>query len=317
MQKQYLYFQALNGFTDILTSLRDILIYGEKYERIILFDTMNSFYKINFSDYFDLPQKNIIYDFNEIKKICNDDCDIYPSFIGRNMSQIIKGEMLFKYVKGIGSRYNDILIKLPEEKRPEKIIFIARGGGELRRRVDVGYIIFQTLSFKENVVSHVLYRYSQIKKPYLCIQVRNTDRKSDYIGLYKQNKDLLCSYNSIYLATDDINVLNYFTSKKLPVLNFTNFGNEKSKSLHTNMSVSPQVKILDLITDIYLIMMANEFLSNSFGGFILLLRKIREERDYIFPKFINELEDTNPILQSEKKEVNERRNFANLFKLIG
>ena len=298
---KYLYFYPLCGFSDILWSLHVILLYCKKYDRILLFNTMNSLYKINFSDYFDLPHENIIYDHNEIVKICKEDCDIYPSFLGKNLSDIINGKLNFSHAMGGWGRHNDKEIKLPTEKRPEKIIFMTRGGG------GHGYLMFKTLTFKQNIISHVMEKYSQIKKPYLCIQVRNTDRKSDYKLFYRQKRELIHSYNSIYIATDDINVLEFFQSKELPILNFTAFGTEKHKNLHGNNSISPHTKILDLITDIYIIVRANKFLSNSIGGFIKLVRECRENQDYISSKF---------SIKKDGSDLSQTRDFSKLFRII-
>jgi hypothetical protein len=294
MKKQYLYFLAALGFNDILCCLNHIIEYCKHHNRIILFDTCNSLYKINFSDYFDLPHINIIYDFNKIINICKDESDIYPHFVKKkDLADIIAGNAIFEDTLGKIS-FNGKLLRLPDKTRPEKILFFSTGGG------GDGYVIFKTLSFKQNVIRHVLTKYSQIIKPYLCIQIRNTDYKCNYQLLYEQNKDLVHSFNYIYIATDDINVLDYFRSKNLSIVNFTRFGTEQSVNLHENKSVNPDSKILDLITDIYFIMMADIFLSNSEGGFVNLAKSCRQMRPFISSKFIIEENITKKKLKDNK-----------------
>jgi len=290
----YLYFLPKGGFSDILTGLNEIIEYCKIYNRIILFDTQNSMYKINFSDYFYLNIENIIYDMDVIRNICKDISSIYPSVIADDMTNIINGNCKFNFTKDLICIHKNNLILLPKEKRPETIIFMTRFGGGR------AYVIFKTLMFKQNIISHVLDNYSQISKPYLCIQVRNTDRKSDYQLLYTQNKTLIHSYNSIYIATDDINVLDYFKKQGLSIVNFTRFGTEKWKNLHGNKSITPNSKILDLVSDIYLIVMAEEFLSNSIGGFIQMCRECRKNKDFISSKFVEHIKIKKPPLNSNK-----------------
>lgn len=293
---QYLYFLPQGGFNDILTGLNEMIEYCKIYNRIILFDTQNSMYKINISDYFYLNIENIIYDMDVIRNICKDISSIYPNVLADDMTDIINGNCRFNFTKELICIYKNNPILLPKEKRPETIIFMTKfaGGGG-------GYFIFKTLMFKQNIISHTLDNYSQINKPYLCIQVRNTDRKSDYQLLYTQNKTLIHSYNSIYIATDDINVLDYFKKQGLSIFNFTRFGTEKFKNLHGNKTISPNSKILDLVSDIYVIVMAEEFLSNSNGGFIKMCRECRKNRDYISSKFVEHINIKKPSLNSNKR----------------
>ena len=143
----YIYFIPLGGFNDILCGLKYIINYAQKFNRTVLFDTKNSYYKINFADYFYLPNTNIIYDSNKIKTICDENSSsIYPKFISGNFIDIINGNFEFKFLKKLGFAYEDTLIKLPSRSRPEKIIFFVKWGGGR------GYVIFKSLFFKQNEI---------------------------------------------------------------------------------------------------------------------------------------------------------------------
>lgn len=52
-------------------------------------------------------------------------------------------------------------------------------------------------------------KYFQMPKNYISIQVRNTDLKCDYKSILKNHYNLLKT-NNVYLATDSLEVLNYF-----------------------------------------------------------------------------------------------------------
>ena len=295
----YLYFIPKGGLNDILCGLNICLAYSKRHNRVLLFDTTQSCYQINFSDYFKLPQKNIIYDINEIRNICKDNYKIYPTFLNNKLKEIMSGSLEFKF-RPDGFTYNNQSIKLPRERREEEIIFYTScGGGE-------GFRMFKKLIFKQNIIQYCKDNYNQIQKPYLCIQVRNTDIKCQYKKMYESQKALINNYKSIYVATDDEAALVFFKSKGLNIINFTTFGLVKSRNLHVNSSINPDKKIMDLLSDIYIITMSDKFLSNSVGGFIDLVRDCRRNRDFISRKFITTLPAS-----IEKKSVTEPINIGN------
>ena len=213
----YVYFIPQSGFNDILCLIENALRYCVQYNRILLLDTYNSSYMVNFSNYFIINRENIIYDINEINKICNDEVSVYPEC----------------------------------------------GGG-------YGYNMFRSLTILPSVISICKNRYAKLRTPYLCIHIRNTDYKCDYEQLFYNNKELIESYSSVYIATDSKEALEFFKSKHLNVYNFTTFG--QSKPLHYDISIDSHTRMIDLISDIYIITMSDKILSNSQGGFISLVR---------------------------------------------
>ena len=70
-------------------------------------------------------------------------------------------------------------------------------------------------------------------------------------------------------------MIKFFKSNNLGlnIFNFTTFNsNKKVNNLHYNTSINGNTKIIDLMSDIYIISMSNKLLSNSQGGFIELVR---------------------------------------------
>lgn len=320
----YVYLQPCGGLNDILCCTERCLQYCRKYNRILLLDTYNTTYKINFSDYFTFSRNNIICDFNEIKKILKENNNsIYPNFLTSslilNTTKLIilryswreleidyKGNIngyivmkinkicdLFDKIKNISAdlkiwktRYNNsnnnkkkYILNLPNKPIKEKIIFFGCDGG------GNGYQFFKNINFKKDIKSYCQEKYLLIKKPYLSIQIRNTDYQCDYQNLYNVNREKIHSYQNIYVATDDVNVITFFKSKSLNIYNFTTFPKEeKYRSLHTS-NVDSKQKIYDLILDVYMITMSDQLLSNSKGGFIKLCRSCNENKDLITTKF--------------------------------
>ena len=88
--------------------------------------------------------------------------------------------------------------------------------------------LFESLEFKDNLLIDFYKKYSNIKKPYICIQIRNSDRDCNYKKLYEENKDIIKKYN-IVIATDDKLSLEFLKNKGLNILNFTTFPNNIKK----------------------------------------------------------------------------------------
>lgn len=123
-------------------------------------------------------------------------------------------------------------------------------------------------------------RYNDIPKPYLCIQVRGCDKKAKWESYYKLHKIYIHSFKYIYLCTDDINVLEFYKNEGLPIYNFTTYPNTSYGALHMS-DISGNIKMLDLISDLYIASKAHAFLSNSRGGYIHLMRECMKHKHII------------------------------------
>ena len=121
---------------------------------------------------------------------------------------------------------------------------------------------------------------------YLCIHVRNTDRKCNYKELYKNNKKEIHSYKQIYICTDDKHVVTFFKSKKLRVFCFTTFPKGDYRSLHKTTEISNKIKLYDLFVDLYMATNSHKILSNSKGGFINLLHMCHNHKKIMLDKLV-------------------------------
>ena len=120
---------------------------------------------------------------------------------------------------------------------------------------------------------------------YLCIQVRDTDYKCNYKILYEDNRKYIDSYDTIYIATDNKQVYEYFKTVHKNALNFCVFPETIKGSLHATPQ-NPDIKIKCLLCDIYIATMSNHIISTSHGGFIMFLHKCFENKQYIAEMFI-------------------------------
>jgi len=265
----YVYLSSQNGFNDILCNISRVIEYCVKNNRTLLVDTTKSCYGINFSDYFyfkDMPI-SIITDVNTIRDIIADESlSIHPSNItDRNIDN-----WTFIWTPRSIYTLNKTLLRLPVDSCKEDIIIHSVCGG------GPGIVLFKQLFFKKHIIEYVKQQFEKLPPKYISIHIRNTDIKCDYKLLYQQNIDLIHSYNTVYIATDDQNSLDFFRSQGLNVINFTEFPSVSTINLHYS-SVSSDTKIKNMICDIYVTSMADRLLSNSKGGFIKLLRSIRND----------------------------------------
>jgi len=272
MQK-YVYFEPKGGLNDILSCIERCIIYCNTYNRILLVNGLKSCYNINFADYFDIPSNNnIILDIDQIKNICcNSELTVYPNLLQNKMNDILENKINFNYFSShtdVNYRYKNIDLYLPNKNIEENlIIYGCCGGGD-------GYKLFKQIIFKQNIMNICKERYKMLNKPYLGIQIRNTDYKCNYEDFFEKNKVFINSYKEIYLATDDIHVLQFFREKGLQLKNFTTYSSEKYCNLHKS-KVDPNTKFIDVISDIFILSMSNKLISPSKGGFIKLIKSVK------------------------------------------
>ena len=215
----YVYCIPKGGFNDNLCVINRALEYCKKHNRILLVDTINSTYKVDFGNYFKFQDDNIICDAEKIRKILYEKkITIYPSILCEKMNNISDNTIKFTYSKRVHNfEYEGIILSLPSYDVSENIVvFVACGGG-------YGYSLFKNLIFQPNIKQIINDRYNKLIKSYIAIQIRNTDRECDYELLYQNNKHEINSAIEIYIATDDKKALNFFIEKGFPVKNFTTF----------------------------------------------------------------------------------------------
>ncbi len=277
---KYVYCIPKGGFNDHLTCIKRAFDYCKKYNRILLIDTINSTYMINFASYFDFPYNNIICDSQNIRDILyNNEITIYPNILNGQMMCILDNDINFSFTREKNIYYENTTLSLPRSNvKEDVIVFVTMG-------LRLGYTLFKDLIIKPNLKQILHDRYKTLNKPYLSIQIRNTDYKCNYKRLYKKNKSLIHSASDIYIATDDINALTFFVNKGLPIKNFTTFPSTKEyENLHLS-DVDPHTKFVDMLSDIYICGMSDKLLSSSGGGFITLIRNCHTKRVELAKQF--------------------------------
>jgi len=279
---KYVYVVPRGGMSDMFSRIMVALEYCEKTGRVLLLDGEISYYKINFSKYFEFSNKNIIYDTDKIREIIsNSKLTIYPSFLQDRMMDVINKKVRFKWSRNNGwaiETSTKTMMSLPDELNEDDIIVCSGSKGP-----PPGYALFEQLKFTPIVKEYLVKQYNKMSIPYLCIQVRNTDHKCDYKQLYNDNKERIHSYEQIFLSTDSKEVINYFASQGVNFINFTTFPKNSYSNLHTSR-IDSHTKIMDVLCDIYIASMSDNILSISKGHFIVLMRTCFDNKELLRDK---------------------------------
>lgn len=285
---KYLYFIPKGGINDIFSVLNNLIKYCKNNNRILLLDMNNSHYNINFSDFFIIKNIDckIIYDFYKIRDILSyankNNLTVYPNNLDFKLIDLLnkKINIKTKYIKRFNSHiYKNIRFNLPNNKNEFILFYLNNNGGN-------GFLFFKNLFLTDNIKKLCKKKMALLKPNYLCIHIRNTDYKSNFQKLYKDNMKYIDSFKQIYICTDDKLVLDYFKfDLRLNVYSFTTFPNRnRYHNLHYSKDISPTTKMQDLIIDIFMATNSKNILSNSRGGFTRLLKNCFNNKKIILDK---------------------------------
>ena len=336
MSEKYVLFVPGGGLNDCLSRIWNVIMYCSLKNRTLLLDFTRSTYAINMSDFFTIrtadywminqhyewsksvgdrfdqvleriPDGNyqcrIIYDTNEILNVLqslqnSNNLSVHPNNLDFNLCDLYNGNgkniQDFEYVSNPFSpyAYKGTTLDLPDNANESVILHSCCGGGE-------GYNFFKQLGLNDNIKSIIRKKLASLTPGYLCIQVRNTDYRCDYKGLYSENKEFIRSFPQVYLCTDDPGAFKFLKSTGLNVECFTTFPDivedvDSSQAgadectdengccgIHHNSNADKTTHMQDVLVDILIATNSKSILSNSKGGFINLLRKCHENKDWV------------------------------------
>ena len=303
---KYLLCYPLGGFLDNLSVISVCYAYCKKFNRILLIKFKDSTsYPMNFHDYFYFNKKcqvKIISDNDTIDRILlKNKNSLIPSYL---KDYII--DFKFCYVKNdldqkIGFKW--IYDKL---NRPlnidfnlnynENVITYVNCARTVNANYNTKYNIFEMIEFKNNILADFYSKYSKLPANYLSIQIRNSDRNCDYEKLINDNIDKIKKKDFIFIATDDKFCLEFFNKKNLPYKCFTYFPkNIKENDSYALYKYDTDIKIKDTISDLLILMLSDEILSNSEGNFILLAKQYHQKK-IVYEKTLYKIKELGDII---------------------
>jgi GR25 family glycosyltransferase involved in LPS biosynthesis len=296
---KYILCRPEGGFVDIMHAISACYNYCKITYRTLLIDLSDSVYRTNFANIFDIIDNDetrgfrIISDNNEINTIINSKTSIYPKVD-------IHALPLYSEETHIFYDQNNIPLEFDFAQDYHEDILYYRQHRRPWDKINDDFV--KNIKIKKNYMTKIYQKYISIPKPYLAIHIRNTDMKTDYIGFYEKSKKLISQFENIYLATDSIDVLNFFKSKiKNNLFCFTTQRND-NKPIHHYHNDEDHV-INDFLTDIIICAEASYFISgNMRSGFSQFIQYSREKslNKIMFNK--NEYEKNNIKDKSKSSE---------------
>lgn len=304
MSVKYMYLHAGGGFNDILMGLYNALKFCEETDRVLLFDLAQTVYGVPFDRYFSWSDDKVITDKSVIEEILSRDLSVFPPQLTGRSHMIMDGSVRFGFtpdpvieVRGReGIPEETIKYSAPDPSVQEDLIVHTRCGGGFNG-VDMLYLFH----FIKPLVDNALRNLSLLSSPYLFLHIRGTDFPgNDTVEeIISTHKDIIQSYEYVYLATDDINVIDAFDKEGILYKNFSTFPSRSDRNyrtLHKNYgtdkhipwkpialhrsSVDGSQQIKDIVSDLFLCANAGEFIQ-SVGGFSKLLSSVHKNQKFI------------------------------------
>jgi hypothetical protein len=238
------------GLTDQLSVIATAKKFCNINNRTLLLHTLNSCYRVDLADFIEMPD-----------------------IITTNLADLIKDKTLNVNIDPLKIYHGgdaEIQRKCLQNSEAEVIVYASNG---LTENVVTIYHMLITFKIKDHI--KCIFKSKQLHD-YISIHVRNTDYKCDFEGLYEKYKERIHS-STVYLATDDIAVLNYFTEKGVKYINYAKVP-KVAHNLHYTDAVEPVTKFTDLLVDIYMLVNSTEIISNSKGNFINLVRLLHRNK---------------------------------------
>jgi hypothetical protein len=161
----------------------------------------------------------------------------------------------------------------------EDIIVHNRDGGG-----NDGINILSLLYINDWLIDIIKNNYNLIKKPYISIHMQNTDYKTDYINFYNTNINIIDN-NNIFLATDSIDVLNYYKQlKNINLYSFINCLTDNNKPIHLPwINTDKKQVVIDTISDLIILALSdNMLLPCKYYGFTILAYSLHKNKNILF-----------------------------------
>jgi len=260
-EKLYVYFRPVAGLNDILNEFVLAISYCKRYRRILLVDQSVA-YNIDLLSFF---------------SIINTDVEVIHD--PETIERIVGSRIMNRKIRYCRSRRQHVFTDSDETTRFDldreypnvRVLSFIRGGGGCK-----SYGFFRNhVRLSDQVHQGFRKKRLHIKsREWYSIQVRNTDLKCNY---KKMNTMCIPKGASVYVATDDPQVIAYFKTKLTnnTIYNFTTFG-ERRNNLHYNSSVSGKTRIMDTLHDLMFLATSKRIVSVSKGGFIGLARALHK-----------------------------------------
>ena len=216
MPNKYILCRPSGGLNDTLFQIYICYKYCVEYNRTLLIDVKYyNFLNASFDTIFIWDEDNVIINIDIVNDIIDDNnLSVYPAILQNRLSTY-QAEYDLKY-QNLACENHLLQFDLNKEYDENILVHHAWGGGDPLDLV-------RKLKICDNYKNIILEKYKLVPKPYVSVHIRDTDihTKIDYRNYYYSNEEKM-KHNYIYLATDSIDVLNFFSTKPIKFTCYTN-----------------------------------------------------------------------------------------------
>jgi len=251
------------GFNDFCEIIWSSFIYCKKFDRILVIDTRHIItFKDDFRNYI-IINDPLVYTgdidilFDDLKK---SDSTFYPKISSKLSDFENISDITSKFIwKKLGIYFNEFRCSISLDKNYDEKVLIystVKGGPNISN-------LLQISKLDSALQNKIKTKYESIPKDYVAIHIRNTDYSSNFKKFHEDHMHLLKN-KSIFLATDDYNVIEYFKNiykdRLFHLSNIPSIIIREKKGFHyDNKVVSPRTMIEDCISDFLLCSLGNEY----------------------------------------------------------
>ena len=247
--------KGINGFGNMMSVLNVSYHLAKTSKRTLIVDWTHPEWEVGFDEYFTFKDDKIKYlEYNKfLEKVKNKNLEVYPKFFKNNLDKsLIELKPTIDKDNNYGE-YFDNCIKYADKKKYDVIVFsynwLAYNGIKS---------LWNSLILKEPYNDIIKNKILSLGSDYKAIHIRNTDIKN--VNLYwvieflTNNKD-----KTVYLATDDQELLEKLKTQYNNIKNFTTFYGDKQPLHNVKRTIEDKYRVnLDTLTDLYILTNSSE-----------------------------------------------------------
>ena len=284
LKKKIVLCRPLGGLTDRLTQIEKCFQYAQKFDRTLVVDTNFSKTKeanYKLSDFFTSKHNNLVCEIEKTEHYF-DHLSVYP--------KVLEG-IVNSYECTINSKSNVVIdvssreaITFDFNKEYIEDVLIHQQWGSSPLFALNGLKRFK---LSKKISTELTKRINQMGGEFDAIHIRNTDMKTNYLQYI--NEISSCQFQKLFLATDDLNVLNAFKSRfEDKIISFSFLPNNGGQPLHYS-SQDYFVMMQDAICDLMMLGLSRQlFLCEvynvpwtKYSGFSLLAKLINQNKTIV------------------------------------
>ena len=247
----YLLVKGINGFGNMMSVLNTAYFLARESKRTLVIDWTHPEWKLGFDNYFDISGVKYMSLQDFYNKVLGKKLSIYPTFFENNLDKnLIDLKPNIDSSAEFSANF-DSCIKFAQKKKYDIVIFSYNWLGYNGIKT-----LWANLKLKSDIKNIIDNKIKSLGE-YKAIHIRQTDIKN--INLNWAIEFLINNKNiTVYLATDNKELLDKLKSQFPNIVNFTTYYDNKPLHSKDNSEEIKKQTNLDTITDMFILINGSE-----------------------------------------------------------